>query len=210
MRSIDSSHSDRLSKKQKIKSTSSMYTYTDQSELNDNIESNDFPETKLSRYFEADDGTEDYCSANNLGAKYNGRISRDVTFTELLHLEQKSKTHWKKYVMFSFNAFFRALSLTDFITDLILLYKVTQITKQYNVNNSYSNDDSNNEILFVSIILFCSIISPYILSYSSGVKLFLFRRTFDDLTGFLRVLIVFYILPTGVLHGIECFVFALP
>ena len=98
------------------------------------------------------------------------------------------KEKWKKRLMYTFNVFLRSLSLTDFVTDIILLYKVT------------SNGTNDKKILPISIILFLSIVSPYIISYSSGVKLFLFRRTFEDLKGFLQIGIVLYLLPTGVLY----------
>ena len=96
---------------------------------------------------------------------------------------------FKKYIFSTFSVYFRSLSVVDFITDIVLLYKA-----------STKGDNKNKETLFVCILLFISIVVPYILSYSSGVRLFLFRKTFSHLEGFLHVLIVFYLSPLGVFY----------
>ena len=105
------------------------------------------------------------------------------------HKKKKDKK-WKKYLIYTFTAFFRSLSLIDLITDIILLYKASQVAS-----------DNTSMMPFV-MCLFVSIVAPYILSYSSGVKLFLNRHTFDDLSGFKFVLVVLYLLPTGVIYFI--------
>ena len=94
--------------------------------------------------------------------------------------KKKWKKKWKNYLTYSFAVWLRCLSLLDLVTDGIILRKSKNI--------------------FVSITLFLSIISPYILSYSSGVKLFLFRQTFKNAKGFYKVLIILFILPPGVLY----------
>eukprot|EP01083_Nonionella_stella_P044270 119260_1 len=48
--------------------------------------------------------------------------------------------------------------------------------------------------------LFLSIVSPYVLSYSSGIKLFIYRKTFDDLVGFNNIFLMLYLLPSGFLY----------
>ena len=109
----------------------------------------------------------------------------DVTTSNTKHIKKKLK----KCIFSTFSAYFRSLSVFDFITDILLLYKA-----------STKGDNKNKETLFVCILLFISIVVPYILSYSSGVRLFLFRKTFSHLEGFLHVLIVFYLSPLGVLY----------
>ena len=49
-------------------------------------------------------------------------------------------------------------------------------------------------------ILYSGVTAPTRSTYSSGIKLFLFRRTFYDLSGFYALLIVLYLFPTGVLY----------
>ena len=73
--------------------------------------------------------------------------------------KHKKERKWKKYVIYSFNLWSRLSSLIDFFTDLVLLYKVMNVSKP------------NTKIMPLAISLFVSIVSPYILSYSSGVKL---------------------------------------
>ena len=91
----------------------------------------------------------------------SGKIYRDDTLIEIYKdvKTPKQRSKWKKYVTYTFNLWFRLLSLVDIVTDLILLYKVMSV------------DDPDKKIMPLAVALFVSIISPYILSYSSGVKL---------------------------------------
>ena len=86
----------------------------------------------------------------------------------------------------------RLISLVDSLTDINLFL----------ISLSY------NKMLLFSILLFISIISPYILSYSIGARLFSYKRTFivnninnnNDINIFWAVLS--YLLPTGVIYFI--------
>eukprot|EP01083_Nonionella_stella_P309125 1093486_1 len=102
--------------------------------------------------------------------------------------KKSKKKLLKKVVLYSMNIVGRWLSLTDLVTDGILFYRATV----------YGKD--NHSALPLTIGLFTSMIAPYILSYSSGVKLFLFRGTFKELQGFYRVLLLLFLFPTGVLY----------
>eukprot|EP01084_Bolivina_argentea_P296727 511082_1 len=94
----------------------------------------------------------------------------------------------KKFVLHSLSIVGKWLSLTDLVTDIILFYRATQ----------YGSTDPS--VLPLTVGLFTSMVAPYILSYSSGVKLFLFRGTFNELQGFYRILLLFYLFPTGILY----------
>eukprot|EP01084_Bolivina_argentea_P231860 390910_1 len=113
----------------------------------------------------------------------------ELEMHEEIHKKISTKKRiWKyfKYiVLYTYFIFSKSLSLIDLITDLILLQKA--------IKYSY---------IALTVVLFLSILSPYIISYSSGVKLFLFRRTFDSFRGFEKWLMIFYILPTGILYFI--------
>ena len=53
---------------------------------------------------------------------------------------------------------------------------------------------------FMSLALTLSMAAPYIISYSSGVQLHLFRRTFDQSQGLKKLLMMLFLLPTGILY----------
>ena len=78
----------------------------------------------------------------------------------------------------------RVLSFFDLITDIILFIRSLE----------YEN------LLIISICLYLSIVSPFILSYSSGIQLFLVRRSFDNTRKFSLLKMLFFILPTGILY----------
>eukprot|EP01084_Bolivina_argentea_P080713 146175_1 len=86
-----------------------------------------------------------------------------------------------------FKAVTKGSSLLDAITDIILLIAAA----------------SNGVILF-TMILFITILSPYILSYSSGVQIFIYRKTFENvqLLTFKSLLLGLYLFPTGILYFI--------
>ena len=77
--------------------------------------------------------------------------------------------------------------LTDVITDLILLYKAAQ----------------SGAITF-TMIFFITYLAPYILSYSSGVQIFLYRKTFLNVQAFSfqSLMLGLYLFPTGILYFI--------
>ena len=123
---------------------------------------------------ESDDETEDENDTDSTSSKEintNNTVSKfrriqgggnNVTmWSQILQPNSKGKKerNWKKYVIYSFNLWSRLSSLIDFFTDLVLLYKVMNVSKP------------NTKIMPLAISLFVSIVSPYILSYSSGVKL---------------------------------------
>eukprot|EP01083_Nonionella_stella_P060839 158657_1 len=105
---------------------------------------------------------------------------------DVIKVKEKKRTwRWTKAFMFTGYVLSRALSLTDLTTDLILLYKAQL-----------------NNVILLTIALFISIFSPYVLSYSSGIKLFIFRKTFDHLQGFKKIFLLLYLLPSGFLYFI--------
>eukprot|EP01084_Bolivina_argentea_P315221 546074_1 len=75
------------------------------------------------------------------------------------------------------------IAVVDMITDINLLYSSFQA-----------------ECLFLTVTLILSIIAPYLLQYSCGIKLFTLRRTFERLAGFRWILVALFLLPTGVLY----------
>eukprot|EP01084_Bolivina_argentea_P164598 286160_1 len=98
---------------------------------------------------------------------------------------KKQRKRWKKFTVQCFTIITRAASLIDLITDGLLLYK-----------------SSINQVMKFTIILSLSMISPYVLSYSSGIKLFIYRKTFDSLQGFKKIALAFYLLPFGFFYFI--------
>eukprot|EP01083_Nonionella_stella_P080038 219730_1 len=97
--------------------------------------------------------------------------------------KHKKGNRCKRFVTQSMTMFSRFASLFDLITDGILLYKA-----------------SSRNVIELTLILSLSIVSPYVLSYSSGIKLFIYRKTFDNLVGFRNLLLILYLLPTGFLY----------
>ena len=119
---------------------------------------------------EDESDSEDSKQDNEINSMNTGGmgIHRADTWAEIVQPQKKHKKKerkWKKYVTYSFNLWFRLLSLIDFVTDLILLYKVMGVE---------GTTSTKRKIIPVAIALFVSIVSPYILSYSSGVKLGMF------------------------------------
>ena len=74
----------------------------------------------------------------------------------------------------------------DAVTDGILLFTVA----------------SDPSFWFLTCTLVISISSPYIISYSSGVQMFLFRQTFDDMKSIKKILMMIFLLPTSILYFI--------
>eukprot|EP01084_Bolivina_argentea_P121456 215224_1 len=78
-------------------------------------------------------------------------------------------------------------SILDAVTDLILLFKAS----------------ASGAITF-TMLLFVTLLAPYILSYSSGVQIFLFRKTFQnvELFTFKSLMLGFYLFPSGIMYFI--------
>eukprot|EP01083_Nonionella_stella_P113712 335355_1 len=81
----------------------------------------------------------------------------------------------------------KASAIIDTVTDLILLYKA-----------------SNSGVVLLTMVLFITLLPPYVLSYSSGVQIFLYRKTFQNvqLFTFRSLLLGLYLFPTGIIYFI--------
>ena len=118
------------------------------------------------------------------------------------------KIGFRDRIKLSFRALFGWLSVVDWVTDIIVLSRIAQ----------YNSDSDNKEknVTYLTISLFVSILSSYIVSYSSGVKLFLKRKTLDNLDKqtnknnnsrfFDHLKFLFFLLPTGIFYFmfLEC------
>lgn len=114
-----------------------------------------------------------------------------------LNCHFKSIAKWcakraKHGVIYTVGAIARSSSLLDMITDVRLLLKASMANEE--------EEEDNHGLLLLSVALFVSILAPYVLAYSSGIKIFLSRKTFDSFVGLQKVLIVIYLLPLGVLY----------
>eukprot|EP01083_Nonionella_stella_P096780 272139_1 len=92
-----------------------------------------------------------------------------------------------KFMKLSLNIVSKSSSMLDAVTDMILLYK-----------------SSRSEVIPFTMILFLTLLAPYILSYSSGVQIFLYRKTFEnvELFTFKSLLLGLYLFPTGIIYFI--------
>ncbi|ETO31620.1 hypothetical protein RFI_05499 [Reticulomyxa filosa] len=77
----------------------------------------------------------------------------------------------------------RAFASFDLLTDFLLYQQVRK-----------------NGEFWLSIVLFLSICAPFLVSYSSGVKLFMTKGTLQHAEGFLVILPILYLFPTGILY----------
>eukprot|EP01083_Nonionella_stella_P199761 732264_1 len=68
-----------------------------------------------------------------------------------------------KFMKLSLNIVSKSSSMLDAVTDMVLLYKSSQ-----------------SGVIPFTMILFLTLLAPYILSYSSGVQIFLHRKTFEN------------------------------
>eukprot|EP01083_Nonionella_stella_P221854 792190_1 len=116
--------------------------------------------------------------------EYSTRLLTDGTDdTKVKQQKREKRDRCKRFITQSMTMFSRFASLFDLITDGILLYKA-----------------SSRKVIELTLILSLSIASPYILSYSSGIKLFIYRKTFNNLVGFRNIFLFLYLLPTGFLY----------
>eukprot|EP01083_Nonionella_stella_P216989 779315_1 len=109
-------------------------------------------------------------------------LEDDIAFNDALYSVQHHTRHkgrCKRFTIQTLAMSSRISSLLDIITDCILLYK-----------------SSINGVQSLTLALFLSMISPYVLSYSSGIKLFIYRKTFDNLVGFKNIFLILYLLPS--------------
>ena len=82
--------------------------------------------------------------------------------------------------------FLRSLSMFDLFTDIRLLYL-----------------SSESSFLFLTMVLFLSIICPYLLSYSCGIKIFFIQGIYNknnNMYGFYKFLSYLYLLPIGIMY----------
>eukprot|EP01083_Nonionella_stella_P064236 167237_1 len=137
------------------------------------IELGDGQDTEMSRIHKQNINM-NYCRTSTTNLEIANSQSPDQV------KKKKARHRCKQFIIQSFAMVSRFLSLFDLITDIILLYQA-----------------SNNHVLLLTTILFASILSPYVLSYSSGIKLFIHRKTFDQLVGFKNIFLILYLLPSG-------------
>eukprot|EP01084_Bolivina_argentea_P191474 328900_1 len=128
-----------------------------------------------------------YCKRNksNNELKQTGKCEKCMAF--LKHPKEKILSWLVKFVKLTLGILTKASAILDAVTDLILLYKA-----------------SNNSAIIFTMILFVTLLSPYILSYSSGVQIFLYRKTFEnvELFTFKSLALCFYLFPSGILYFI--------
>ena len=92
-----------------------------------------------------------------------------------------------RFMKLSWRIVSKTSSMLDAITDVILLYKA-----------------QNAGAIAFTMILFLTLLAPYILSYSSGVQIFVHRKTFQNvrLFTFKSLLLGLYLFPTGIIYFI--------
>ena len=111
---------------------------------------------------------------NLMNNKYYGSKASTVT---------NSTKRGKSIIETIWNAFRRTISLFDLFTDMYLLYLV-----------------SRAKILAFTVVLCASIICPYIVSYSCGVKLYFINGDLKKYVGLKKFNVIFGISPMGVLY----------
>ena len=110
----------------------------------------EFATMPFSVQFKTDDSTEtcNCCKSGRRPQNKNKNALKDILLKWLV-----------KFMKLSLNILSKASALLDAVTDIILLYKA-----------------ANNEAIELTMILFITLFAPYILSYSSGVQIFLHRK----------------------------------
>eukprot|EP01084_Bolivina_argentea_P067291 122567_1 len=111
----------------------------------------------------------------------------DECITFLKDPTQQVLNWFIKFIGLSMGIVSKGSAINSQIMNTILLYK-----------------SSANGAMVFTMIMFISLISPYILSYSSGVQIFLYRKTFQDvkLFTFKSLLLFLFLFPTGILYFI--------
>eukprot|EP01084_Bolivina_argentea_P121455 215222_1 len=117
--------------------------------------------------------------------KKAGKCGQCVEFVK--HPTEKILKWLIKFMKLSLRITSKASSTLDAVTDIILLYKSSQSVS----------------IVF-TMTLFITLLAPYILSYSSGIQVFLYRKTFQnvELFTFKSLLLGLYLFPTGIIYFI--------
>ena len=118
-------------------------------------------------------------------------MSKLHCYVSLKHTHAYAYTYTHKHIQFKYfkpkvaRLFFvamRFISLADMILDVRLLYKAS----------------ASQQHPFLTVSLFISLVSPFLLQYSCGIKLFTLRRTFEKFSGFTSIFVILYLMPTGV------------
>ena len=129
-------------------------------------------------------------------------IDTEFAIEKMIAKENDKLNSWKKrlkkIVQTIWNSLRRSISFVDLITDLRLLYLVST---------------SNDPLLYFVIILSVSVVCPYIVSYSCGVKLFFINRdnnsdvknllltnSYDGYVAFKKVIAYLSLSPIGVFY----------
>lgn len=143
--------------------------------------------------------SEDQDVDNSVNDKYDdAKIDFKVKFSKSnLNDKKDDVTYYdccKLLVLTIIDLFGDILGIIDLITDIGLLIKSSNIIT------------SNNEsiIMLFPISLFIGIIAPYIISYSSGIKLFLLKNNTlnNNKKKYRTIFTILYLLPTGILYFI--------
>eukprot|EP01084_Bolivina_argentea_P002010 3706_1 len=92
-----------------------------------------------------------------------------------------------KFLFLALGVVSKGAGILDAVTDIILLTKASQ-----------------NEAVAFTMILFVTLLAPFILSYSSGIQLFLYRKTFSNINvlSFKGFLLLMYLFPSGIFYFI--------
>ena len=134
---------------------------------------------------------------------HNNNEYRNIDNTNDIELEMKALSdrkhtdcigYLKSVATALLDTFKKGLSIADAVTDIILFIAAAR--------GAADGEEGNTRMLM--ILLFLSIMAPYILSYSSGIAMFLYRRTFNEMSplSIKSLLLTLYIFPTGCLYFI--------
>ena len=104
----------------------------------------------------------------------------------------------KKSIEMSWKVFRRTLSFVDLFTDARLLFLISDDS----IENESNNNNLNLSIQILTVSLFLSVVAPYILSYSCGLKLFFIRQNknvIKEYVGFKKFLFYFHVSPFAII-----------
>ena len=139
---------------------------------------------------------QDICEKYSLNDPLTNLFSQNINIVNELNSLMKNDKKYKlkktsllkksKYTIETgWAAFRRSVSFVDLFSDLYLLYLA-----------------STNKILPFSVALFLSILCPYIVSYSCGVKMFFINGNYGDHVGLKKIIGYLRLSPFGVLQFI--------
>eukprot|EP01084_Bolivina_argentea_P075783 137345_1 len=119
---------------------------------------------------------------------YFDEISMTDELLNATDLKREARRHIRRIAVRGLILFFQMIGkwiqFLDVFTDAMLLYKA-----------------STNGLMIFTMLLSISILSPYILSYSSGIQLFLYNEIFNKITtlcSFKSLLLFLYLFPSGI------------